>query len=282
LHGERNPNKPESGEVVMNCEELKSSIIRWMGREIDCRPTGKESVAAILPFLKPNGDAIEIGIEPIGGNRWRLSDLGETYATLYLAGVELNDEYVRAEEFRQILSAHRIADEQQELFMEASSDEMIDRIFELVHAMQSMLALQFTLKPKQLNRDFPSVVAKFLAEHNASFEVPPEPIEGKSGRWRFNFVMNHVRKETLVKALSATSKARAMRSAEESVFEINDVKAVRDAGAVVIADDEGPRQAFWHPNVLRIFGEYNVPVYSFIANRQELTQLALSYANIKS
>lgn len=252
-----------------------------MGREIECRSTGDESFTAILPILKPNGDAIEVGIEPNGQGRWKLSDLGETYATLYLGGVELNDEYVRAEEFRQILSAYRIGDDQHELFIDASADELVDRMFELVHAVQSALALQFTVKPKQLNRDFPSVVAKFLAEHHASFEIPPEPIEGKSGRWKFNFVLNHVRKETLVKALSATSKARAMRSAEESVFEINDVRAVRDSGAIVIADDEGPRQAFWHPQVLRVFGEYRVPIYSFLANQQELAQLALSYANMK-
>jgi hypothetical protein len=266
----------------MNCEELKTSVIRWMGQGIECRPTGEESLAAVLPILKPNGDAIEVGIEPIGSDRWKLSDLGDTYATLFLAGVELNDEYVRAEEFRQILSAHRIGSDQHELFAETSSDELVDRMFELVHAIQSALALQYTLKPKQVGRDFPSVVAKFLAEHRASFEVPPEPIEGRSGKWKFNFVLNHVREETLVKALSATSKARAMRSAEESVFEINDVKAIRDSAAIVIADDEGPRQAFWRPQVMRIFDEYKVPVYSFLANQEELTKFALTYANMKS
>ena len=266
----------------MNCQDLKAAVVGWMGRETECVMTGPDSLTAILPILKPNGDAIEIGIAPGPNGQWRLSDLGETHAALYLSGVELNDEYVRAEEFRQILSAYRIADDQSELSTDVSYDELIDRMFELVHAIQSVLALQFTIKPTQLTRDFPSVVAKFLAEHNTSFEVPPEPIDGRSGKWKFNFVLNHVRKETLVKALSAKSKAAAMRSAEQSVFEINDVKAVRDSDALVIADDEGPRQEFWHPQVLRIFGEYNVPVYSFLANRRELTQLALSYANMKS
>jgi hypothetical protein len=266
----------------MNCEELKASVIRWMGQEIECRPTGPESLAAVLPLLKPNGDAIEVGIEPIGSDHWKLSDLGETYASLYLAGVELNDEYVRAEEFRQILSAHSIDSDQHELFIEASSAELVDRMFELVHAVQTALALQYTVKPKQVNRDFPSVVAKFLAEHHASFEVPAEPIEGKSGKWKFNFVLNHVKEETLVKALSATSKLRAMHSAKESVFEINDVKAIRDSGAVVIADDEGPRRAFWHPQVLRVFEDYKIPIYSFLANQQELAKFALTYANMKS
>lgn len=268
----------------MNCQELKSSVIQWMGQEIECRVTGQyqECLSAVLPILKPNGDAIEVGIEPAGPDRWILSDLGETHAALYLAGVELNDEYVRAEEFRQLLSAHSIADRQQELVMEVSTGEMISRMFEFVHAMQSMLALQFTIKPKQSSRDFPSVVAKFLAEQGASFEIPAEPVQGLSGKWKFNFSLNHVKKETLVKAVSATSKMQALRSAEQSVFEIRDVQAVRDSNAVVIADDEGPRHAFWHPGVMRVFSEYNVPVYSFLASQDELTQLARSYGNIKS
>jgi hypothetical protein len=134
---------------------------------------------------------------------------------------------VRAEEFRQVIAAHRIKDSEQELTVEASSDELIGSMFSFIHAIQSMLALQLTIKPKQATRDFPSIVAKFLAEQRASFEIPPEHITGKTGRWKFNFVLNHVREETLVKALSATSKNYALRAAEQSVFEIRDVQAIR-------------------------------------------------------
>ena len=268
----------------MNCAELKSSVLEWMGREIDCRITGehRDCLSAVLPVLKPNGDAIEIGIEPLGPDRWRLSDLGDTHATLYLGGVELNDEYARTEEFRQILVSHGIADQDEELVMDVSTSEMIGRMFEFVHAMQSMLALQFTVRPKQSNRDFPSIVAKFLAEQGASFEIPPAPIDGLSGKWKFHFSLNHVKKETLVKAITATTKMQALRSAEQSVFEIRDVQAVRETQSIVIADDEGPRQAFWHPQVMRVFGKYDVPVYSFLANQEELALVAKSYANIKS
>jgi hypothetical protein len=261
----------------MNCQELKSSVLDWMGKEIDCRASSDVGLIATLPMLKPNGDAIEVGLEQIGPTRWRLSDLGETYATLYLAGVELNDEYVRAEEFRQIVSAHHMQDADQELSAEISRDGLVEGIFDFVQALQSMLALQLTLKPKQLSRDFPSVVAKFLAEHHAEFEIPPAPIEGKSGKWKFNFSLNHVRKETLVKAISASSKPQALQLTKQSVFEIGDVLALRDSNAVVIADDEGPRHSFWHPNTLRIFDEYKVPVYSFLANQEELAKLAQSY-----
>lgn len=76
----------------MNCEELKASVLRWIGQEIQCRSNGRDSLIATLPLLKPNGDAIEIGINAVGSDRWRLSDLGDTYGILYLAGVDLLEE----------------------------------------------------------------------------------------------------------------------------------------------------------------------------------------------
>ena len=139
-----------------------------------------------------------------------------------------------------------------------------------------MLALQLTVRPKQAKRDFPSIVAKFLAEQRTSFEVA-EGIDGKTGRWKFQFILNHVKQETLVKALTVTSKSQALRYAEESVFEIRDVKEVRETDAVVIADDEGYRREYWQPSVLRIFSGYEIPLFSFQGDRDKLTQLALKY-----
>ena len=263
----------------MDCEELKSTVLRWVGQEIECYSSGRDSLTVTLPLLKPNGDPIEIGIEPSGTHQWKLSDLGDTHATLYLAGVDLLEEYVRAEEFRQIASAHRIIDLDDELSVEARSNDLIDRMFDFVHAIQSMLALQLTVRPKQPARDFPSIVAKFLAEQRASFEIPPEHIVGKTGRWKFNFVLNHVRQETLVKALTAGNRSQALHFSEQSVFEIGDVKAIRPVDAIVIADDEGRGEEFWQPQVLGIFRGYNVPVYPFIAGKEELTQLVMRYAH---
>lgn len=263
----------------MTCEELKSSVVRWIGDEIECRPSLDDGLIAVLPVLKPNGDAIEVGLEPLGDQRWRLSDLGETRATLYLGGVDFHEEYVRAEEFRQVLSSHRISERDQELIVEASAGQLVDVMFDFVHAIQSVLALQLTILPKEPKRDFAVLVAKFLAEHHASFEVPAVPIEGKTGRWKFNFVLNQVRQETLVKAITVSSVAEALRSAERAVFEILDVKDTRPgSNAVAIIDDEGRRSDYWRPNAVRVFEGWSVPVYPFFGARPDLTELALRYA----
>lgn len=261
----------------MNCEELKSSVLRWMGQEVECRSSERDSLIATLPLLKPNGDSIEIGIRSIGNDRWQLSDLGDTYGTLYLAGVDLLEEYVRGDEFRQVAIAHNIKDFEKELSVEASSEVLVESLFDFVHAIQSMLALQFTIRPQQERRDFSAIVAKFLAERGTSFDVP-ERITGKTGRWKFNFVLNHIREETLVKALTVTSKAQAFSTAERSMFEIRDVQEVQEAKAVIIADDEGYRKEHWGPAALRIFEGYNVPVFTFEGRRQELSELAARYS----
>jgi hypothetical protein len=262
----------------MDCAELKSSLLGWIGQEIECRLSGEDCLTVVLPLFKPNGDAIEIGIDLAGASA-KLSDLGETYATLYLAGVDLFEEYVRAAEFKQVISSHRILndEEHQELFLETSIEDLAVTIFDFAHAIQSILALQLTVQPRHPKRDFASVVAKFLAEQHASFEIPAEHINGKTGKWKFNFVLNHVHEETLVKALTARTKAEALRVAEQSVFEIGDVRSMREVRAVVIADDEGGRQEFWQPRVMKVFDGYNVPMYPFVGNRQELLQFARRY-----
>ena len=175
----------------MTCDELKSSIIEWVSHETECTSRhGEDSFVLTLPLLKPNGDAIELGFERSEGQRWRISDLGETYSTLFLDGVDLYEEYVRAEELRQIKELHRIAEREQELFIETLADDLAPAVFDFVHAIQSFLSLQLTVVAKPPKRDFDTAVTKFLADQRASFEIPAENIEGKTGRWKFNFVLN--------------------------------------------------------------------------------------------
>lgn len=262
----------------MNCEELKSQVMRWIGEEMECQSVGEDRLIAILPLLKPNGDAIEIGIETVDSQRFRLSDLGDTRATLYLAGVNIGDDLVRGDEFNQIISDYNIEHVDSELSIEIPAPGLAEGIFDFVHVVQSILALQLTVKPKSIMRDFPAIVANFFYEQRAHFEVP-QPVPGKTGQWKFNFMLNSARQPTLVKTLSAIQPAQAVKEAEIAVFQIGDVHKVRDIDAVVIVDDEAEREAVWRRQAMGIFGEYSIPAYSFNSDRSELAELALKYAS---
>lgn len=265
------------GRGTMNCEELKSSVLRWLGSEIECRPSDSGSFIATFPVLRLNGDAIEIGISPAGDGRWRLSDLGETHSMFFLADLDFHDDYVRAEEFNQIVVAHHLTDDE-EITTDVDSGELTDKIFDFLHALQSMSGLQFTAKPRKVQRDFNTIVAMFFAQQRASITIPPEPIEGVSGQWKFDFSLNHVAQETLVKTISTVGKNVIKKLTETATFEIGDIKKLRsDAAAVVIGDDHGQdREILWRPDVLRIFKEYDVPFFAFEKDQDGLVELAQS------
>jgi hypothetical protein len=263
----------------MNCEQLKSSVLSWLGSEIDCRPSGDDSLVATFPVLRLNGDAIDIGIAPAGDDRWRLSDLGETHSMFFLADLDFHQDYVRAEEFNQIIAAHRLIDADQEISVEVNSDALAERVFDFLHALQSMSGLQYTSKPRKPQRDFNTIVAMFFAEQHASIQVPGDPIEGISGRWKFDFSLNEVSKETLIKTISAVGKNQILPLTERATFEIGDVQRIRNTDAIVIGDDHGKeREMMWRPNVLRIFNEYGVQFYAFEKDQDSLVQLAQRYS----
>jgi hypothetical protein len=70
----------------------------------------------------------------------------------------------------------------------------------------------------------------------------PNPIEGLGGRWKFDFSLNHVAKETLIKTISTVGKNLIVGLTEKATFEIEDIKKLRsDAAAVVIGDDHRKR-----------------------------------------
>ena len=58
------------GRADMNCDGLKSSILNWFGsEEIECKPTGENSLIASFPLSTSQemGMLSEIGISPVEG-----------------------------------------------------------------------------------------------------------------------------------------------------------------------------------------------------------------------
>jgi Domain of unknown function DUF1828. len=261
----------------MNCEELQRAIRDWVGAEIECHSSGANSLSICLPLYRPNGDSIELGIEQISPEKWRISDFCYTRSALYVGGVELGDD-ARSEEFQRILESFQLREIDNELTLEVGMEGLVESVFDFAHAVQQMLSLQLTLRPQQPTRDFVAIVAKFLAEQRASFEIPAEPIEGMSGRWNFSFKMNAVAEETLVKTVTATSRSSAMTAAERSTFEILDVRKTGHQNSVVVADDIGQREGLWRGEVQRVFEANNIPIIAYESKREALTQLAAKYA----
>ena len=262
----------------MECDQLKSTIVNWFGNEIECHGSAN-SFTAVLPLLQPNGDSVELGITVLGESEWRISDLGHTQEMLYLGGVALDEESDRSEQFERIVGNHGLTDRDNELSLTVAGTDLLGDLFDFVSAIQSLLSLQFTVRTTVPTRDFVSIVAKFLAEQGAQFDIPSEPVEGLTGQWKFNFALNHVAYPTWVKALTASTTTQAMRATEQSVFEIRDVQAAKSDfwRSVVVLDDEDDRQQLWKPRMKRVFDGYQIPTIAYVAQREQLVRLAEQY-----
>jgi hypothetical protein len=261
----------------MLCQDIRSTLLGWFGDGLECHQRSSDSLVVVLPFTKPNGDAIELGVRSEKSS-WFISDLGDTHESLYLAGIDIREESDRRDEFVSILSDHGITDVGNELSF-ISKKDLAEDVFDFASAINSILALQLTISTKPPLRDFSSVVAKFLAEQKASFEIPVDKTPGKAGSWKFNFSLNHVHPETMVKTLTASNSTLAMKSAQTSVFEVSDVREIRkEFSAVMILDDEGERRDLWKPHIMRIFDGYEVPAIPFNRGREQLMSLVEKYS----
>lgn len=129
----------------MTCHDLKTTLSSWMHEELECEDRGKDRFVLTLPLLKPNGDSIDLGVERLS-DRWRISDMGNTHATLFLSGVDLTG--VRGVEFKEIKQSFKIVESGRELFVESAPSQVGGAVFEFVHAIQSILSLQLTVAPR--------------------------------------------------------------------------------------------------------------------------------------
>src|SRR5580704_3599672 len=105
----------------MTCHELKTTLVSWMNEEVECEDRGKDRFVLTLPLLKPNGDSIDLGVERLS-DRWRISDMGETRATLFLSGVDLTG--IRGIEFKEIKQGFKIVESGRELLVESAIPEV--------------------------------------------------------------------------------------------------------------------------------------------------------------
>ena len=68
----------------MTVEELRQSILTWLGAEIECEPLGERDsrIGCLTPLEYPSGDGVTVWVDPREGDRINVSDHGEAYVAL--------------------------------------------------------------------------------------------------------------------------------------------------------------------------------------------------------
>ncbi|MDP2726835.1 MAG: DUF1828 domain-containing protein [Dehalococcoidia bacterium] len=197
--------------------------------------------AIVTPFIRPDGDYVELLAEKRPNGQVILSDMGETFAYLYLSGLSLSRKL--QDDAKRIGGRHGISLNVNELIVETDEDHVGQALHRLLQAVLGVSALIEKRRPDLNLRFEEEVEAVVIAQgklYDPDYQVP--------GSREPHVVKFHVDSglNLLIQPLSQATEIQARRVTERWNYYFNDIKAANsDWSCVAVLDDRGDRQSIW-------------------------------------
>lgn len=219
-----------------------------------------DSIGVIkTPYKRPDGDFVNLRLLKLG-NKYYLTDNGETYDYLYISGIDLHSSSTNRDNLvrRTLLSNGVSFLNDIELSIEIKSTEEIGpAVSRLIRAITGLQYLIYTTRPGGI-RYFRENVANYFTSKRINFEADYY-VTGKAREHRFDFYIPG--KLYLVKTLSTENIAWAKRLATETMFEFVDTKEVTpDYKGIALIDDN--KIEVWQGaalSILKAYSDYVIP-----------------------
>ena len=245
---------------------LVESYLKWVRTEISAQVLQDGVTQLTTPFIDRHNDHIQIYAEPRGPDLFLLTDDGYIVAELKSSAVETRGSR-REEIFHQLLAGHGVVLRDKELQAEASTENLGQRVHNLIQAMLSLDDM-FVLAQPTVQKIFIQDVADFLDEKDVRY-TPRVKLAGKSGLDHLvDFVIPKSREapERVVQVLNSPRRDRV----ESMLFSISDTQSARGQEVSYFAIINDTRNKV-PPEVLNAFSEYSVQAYPW-SHREKLVQ----------
>jgi len=222
------------------------------------------------PFLRPDGDYIEVEAIPQNDGKILLTERGESLDYLYSIGLRMN-----TEEFKRTLSLiarqNNIELSREELFILTEKEKIGESLYKLINAIFTVCCLSYRKRltiPRFKQKGIETIVRDFLKKEGIHF-IEDYTVEGKLIPHAFRFYVNE-RKPTLIQPLSPKDEEDALNEAMILGFEWIDIMERHPYyERVVIIDDLGKKEAFWDDRALKVLEAYS----AFVGRASNLEEL---------
>ena len=217
----------------------------------------------VTPFARPDGEFIEIAVEPLPSEGVRLTDMGDTLGYLFVNGMTLTRSLV--ENARQISQPYGVSLDGSAFIIQPETQSGFG---DALHRMiQTILSTTEIIQKRQPSADshFESAVESlFVTTHN-QYDVNYQV----QGRREPHTVRFHVDsgKKLLVQPFSLGSETRAHERAEQWAYRFGDIRTQDDTWRIfALLDDRDDRAQVWTTSALTPIQEYHL----LWSQRQEL------------
>lgn len=240
---------------MTDCEDFVRPVLRSAFEEDTSITEVDGECRVTIPFERPDGDAITLWVRP-DGEKYVVSDEGETYGYLYLSNVNL-DRARRARRIRRIEERFGLDSAKHEISLTASRERLGSRLLDAIQAVQSIAYLAYTRR-QYTQTEFADEVRGFLDDAGYRYERNVD-VAGESEPHRVDFHLGNGA-PTYLDALHAEDASTARTIAERTAFKWVDITArTPDATTVVVLDDEAGEYDERTTRILRNYSDALVP-----------------------
>ncbi len=204
-------------------------------------PNDHNGCYVVTPFVRPDGEAIELELSLLPSGKARLSDMGDTLGYLYVNGLSLTRS-VR-DKARHIARRHRASLHQSALVIEGDGELAGDAVHRLVQAVLEVSALSRG-RGSAGRVHFDNEVEAFIIQSGVVYDVDFS-VMGRRESHRFKFHVNSGR-NLLVQPITAATESAAHTWAERWAYRFSDTTAeASHMRPIAVLDDRGNRKNAW-------------------------------------
>jgi hypothetical protein len=207
---------------MTTCETLIETYLSKVESELLCTPLEDgQRMLLDTPYLHPDGDVIQVVIEPLPGSLVRFGDEGATLARLRMYGVDVG-KGSSAREARASLRAYRAELVGDELRVEGRAEEMPEMLLRLIGAMRAIDGLS-ALRTDPGPVQFASRLTTFLQSQFGDVNERPERRGMSGSSYRLTAAVPRRGEEVLIQSAAGGNADTARRSVEHAFRVFSDI-----------------------------------------------------------
>ena len=235
------------------CSQVISAYLEQVSYEFETIQS-EIGCTVLTPFVRPDGEEIELQLEVRENDRVTISDMGDSVSYLYVNGLTLSKATI--DKARSVSKGYGVTIERNELNVDVDGETIGDGVHRLIQSALAVTSLIQTRRPTT-NMRFDDEVESLIIHSGAAYDIG-YPVQGQRQRHTVKFHVDSGR-DLLIHPVSAAQQSVAFSWAERLAYRFADIRAHSNRWrTAAILDDRGRRAEVWTTRTLTPIQEYAI------------------------